>query len=368
MKKTRRSPFKPVSSTRRGRFSPLILIGAGVTLIIALVGAAVFVVPRIVSHADTINMDCTLIVPRHPLTAKGLATPYQLTATNADNGPCNEGNPKQASFVQGAVIDTVTGQISIYNPLVIDQGTKPAIMPVLPKLPLHSVVALWFGSNANTLTLQDNGGSLRQGNCVNGLEDSIFGQFSYCNAPVFFQAANTAIQAGKLKIPALGTGRDGMTCPTTRDFSIVDQDQSDNVTTAYIVVASGQTAQDTPANTAALQGQSVAKNGSDERLLTLVDSAIGCTPWAVPDLASAGQAQMLTGLPLNELQAAANQGAPIALVPSHDPMVLVNNHSNLDKINAYRAGVDQPIAQNLGAASTQQYCQNLLDIGPARLQ
>src|SRR5437016_2662319 len=33
-----------------------------------------------------VNMDCTLIVPPNPLSAQGLATPYQLTATNPANG------------------------------------------------------------------------------------------------------------------------------------------------------------------------------------------------------------------------------------------------------------------------------------------
>ena len=368
MRKVRRSSFKPASTARRRRFSPVMLIGAGVSLVVALVGAVVFVLPHIQTHAadGNVNMDCTLIVPRHPLTAKGLATPYQLTATNAENGPCNEANAKQSAFVQGAVIDPATGKISIYDPLVIDQGTQPAIPPVVPKLPLNAVVALWFGSNGNTLTLRDNDGSLQQGNCVNGVNDSIFGQFSYCNAPAFFQAANAAIKAGKLTILPLGRGKDGMTCPSTRDFSIVDQDQSDNVTTTYLVTASGQTAQDIPANIGALQGQQVAKNGSDERLLTLVDSALGCTPLMAPDLSSPGQ--MVTALPLNELQAATDQNAPVALVPGHDPMALIDNHVNLDKINAYRVGVDQPMAQNLASASTRLYCRNLLNVGPARLQ
>jgi hypothetical protein len=370
MRKIRRSPFKPTQKRATGgrHFSPLLFIGVGVSLIVALVGGIVFVLPRIGTHAATVNGDCTLVVPRHPLSAQGLATPYQLTATNADNGPCNEGNAQQSAFVQGAVIDPATGKISIYDPLVVDRGTKPAMTPVVPQLPPNAVVALWFGSNGNTLTLQGNDGSLQEGNCVNGLEDSIFGQFSYCNAPAFFRAANAAIRAGKLTVPGVGRATDGMVCPTTRDFSIVDQDQSDNVTTTYIVTASGQTAQDTPANTTALQGQQVAKNGSDERLLTLVDAALGCTPWMAPDLASPGQANMLTALPLNELQAAANQGAPVALVPGRDPMVLVNSHVNLDKVNAYRAGVDQPPAQNMAAANTRLYCQNLLDIGPPRFQ
>ena len=81
-----------------------------------------------------------------------------------------------------------------------------------------------------------------------------------------------AIQAGKLVPPSLGTGQDHLPCPTTRDFSIVDQDQSDNVTTTYRITDSGQVAQNNQANVA-LGGQ-VQKNGSDERLLTLVDSAL----------------------------------------------------------------------------------------------
>ncbi len=203
-------------------------------------------------------MDCTLIVPANPLSAQGLATPYQLTTPNPANGTCHEGNKAQAAFVQGAIIDPATGVISIYNPLVVDQGTQPAVEPQPPfdgQIPPGDMVALWFGSNGNTLTLQDSDGSLGQGQCVNGSNGSIFGQVSYCNAPAFFQAANQAIQAGKLVPPALGTALDGQPCPTTRDFSIVDQDPSDNVTTTYLVTASGQIAQDTQANAAALGSQ-----------------------------------------------------------------------------------------------------------------
>jgi hypothetical protein len=244
--------FQPTRPKRQRRFSPLMLIGVLVTVIITLVaGAFLATRPRAGSRAAeaAVNGDCTLIVPPQPLTAKGLATPYQLVATNPKNGPCHEANPNQAAFAQGAVIDPATGNISIYNPLVIDKGSKPAVSPVVPMLPQGAVVALWFGSNGNTLTLRNSHHSLRDGHCVNGIKGSIFGQFSYCNAPAFFQAANKAIQAGKLKVPALGTGtKDGLPCPSTRDFSIVDQDQSDNVTTAYIITAKGKIAQDSQAN------------------------------------------------------------------------------------------------------------------------
>ncbi len=368
MRKLRRSPFGS-RSTHRRRFSPLVLVGVIVSLAVALVGGVVFVLPHIGSHAaNAVNGDCTLIVPPQPLTAQGLATPYQLVATNLDNGACNEANHAQAAFVQAAVIDPATGKISIYNPLVIDQGTQPAAAPVVPTLPNGGIVGIWFGSNGNTLTLQDSNNSLRVGKCVNGVNNSIFGQFAYCNAPAFFQAANQAIQAGKLVPPPIGRAKDGLTCPTSRDFSIVDQDQSDNVTTFYLVTPSGQVAQDTKANAAAIQGQGqVQKNGSDERLLTVVDSALGCTPWTAPDLADPGQ--MVTALPLNELQAAAHQVAPVALVPSGDPMVLVDNNTNFHKVNVYRSGVNQPILQGqaLATANTRQYCSNLLAIAPQRI-
>jgi hypothetical protein len=352
-----------IGSRQRKRFSPLALVSIGVTLVVALVGATIFLVlPRLGSHAAQLNADCTLIVPANPLSATGLATPYQLVATDPANGPCNEANAGQAAFVQAAVFDPATSNIAVYNPLVIDQGTQPAAAAVVPVLPTGAVVGIWFGSNGNTLTLQ---GSLTDGHCVNGISGSIFGQFSYCNADAFFQAANAAIQVGKLTPPALGKANDGLPCPTTRDFAIVDQDQSDNVTTTYLVTASGQVAQNTKANAAALQGQ-VLKNGSDERLLTLVDRALGCTPWMAPNLADPGQ--QVAALPLNELQAAAKQADPVALVPAGDPMVLVNNNPNLDKLNAYRIGVDQSTVQDPNTASTRLYCTNLRTIAPQRLR
>src|SRR5438105_3528580 len=148
MRKIQRRYFS-TPSRRRSGFSPLILVGALVTVVIALaVGGLVFLLPRLGSHAaGAANADCSLIIPANPLTAQGLATPYQLVATNPDNGPCNEANKAQAAFVQGAVIDPATGAISIYNPLVIDQGTQPAAPLVVPPLPQGGIVALWFGFN-----------------------------------------------------------------------------------------------------------------------------------------------------------------------------------------------------------------------------
>ncbi len=73
--------------------------------------------------------------------------------------------------------------------------------------------------------------SLNDGNCVNGGGNvfTFFGQYAYCNAPAFYAAVNNAIMLGQLIVPKLGIAADGGPCPTTRDFIVVDQDQSDNV-------------------------------------------------------------------------------------------------------------------------------------------
>jgi hypothetical protein len=354
---------------KRTHFSPLVLVGVAVPVMLALIlGGYFFILPKMGTHAAgaVVNQNCSLIVPANPLTAQGLATPYQLVATDPAQGACNEANTAQAAFVQGAVIDPATGQISVYNPLVVDQGTKPAVAPVVPQLPANGIVALWFGFNGGNLTLQDANNSLAQGRCVNGLNGSVFGQFAYCNAPKFFRAANAAIQAGTLTPPAIGVAKDGMACPTVRDFSVVDMDQSDNVTTTYLADGNGNTAQMNAANAQAIQNSQVLTNASDNRLVTVaLDGALGCTPWSVPDLANPGN--MATALPLDEIQAAATQAAPVALIPNRDPMVLVNGNLSLTKLNAYRVGVDQKISANPGNSSTGTYCRNLINIAPKRI-
>ena len=366
-------------SRKQRRFSPLLLIGVTVTVLVAPIGVGVVVVlPHFQSKAaDTPNMDCTLIVPANPLSAQRLATPYQLTATNVANGPCNEANANQSAFVQAAIIDPATGKISIYEPLVIDRGSTPAVKPVVPTLPAHAVVGVWFGSNGNILTLrhvrgqrgtrgymQVRGGS--NGNCVNGLPGSPFGQFSYCNAPAFFAAARAAMRQGKLTIPALGTGTDGQPCPTVRSFRVVDMDQSDNVQTRYLVNATGQSAQFSAANQTRLPNATPIGNPSDNALVTkFVDPALGCKPWTAPDLVDNNAP--VSALALDELQAGATQQPPVARVPLGDPMTLVNGQPSATKTNLYRLGVNQRLIP-FDNGNTTTYCKNLLAVGLSGLQ
>jgi hypothetical protein len=311
------------------------------------------------------NPNCTLIVPDHPLSAEGLTTPYQLIATNPANGPCHEANPMQSAFVEATIIDPHSGKLSVYRPLVVDKGTPPAAPPVPVQLPKDAEVGIWFGFQGNVLVLA---GDRRR--CVDGVPGSPFGQFAYCNAPNFFDVTNEAIHQDKLHVPVVRDGRDGKPCPTTRDFSVVDQDQSDNLTTRYLALANGLIAQDTPQNRQRFPGATVLTNASDNALLTtFIDPALGCQPFTTLDLTTGRPG---TSLALNELQAAASEVRiqPVALVPPNDPMVLVNGRFSEGKTNLYRVGVDQPPLNpwhNELIEVARTYCRNLVTIAPPRL-
>ena len=148
--------------------------------------------------------------------------------------------------------------------------------------------------------------ALAQGNCVNGMRGSIFGQQSFCNGTNFFNVAHRMEAEGRLFVPSEGRsskiiptgGRlgTGQACPVTHNFDMVDQDPSDNVTTLYLLnPATGQTAQDTTANAANIPGSTTLANGSDNTLLDLfMDPTLGCTPFQA---AGPGQQQPADVLP-----------------------------------------------------------------------
>ncbi|KAJ3344363.1 hypothetical protein HDU93_000153 [Gonapodya sp. JEL0774] len=268
------------------------------------------------------------------------------------------------AFAECTIVDPATGAVSVYSPLLANAGQK-TVAPTVPTLPANAVVGCWFGTNGMTTTLKDknNGADLKAANCVNGnpnIKGDIFGQFAACNAAQFFAAANQANPA----IPALGTGKNGKPCYTTRSFETVDMDQSDNVITTYSTNKAGTTiGQKTAANSKTLTVD--INNGSDNLLLDLfLRPVLGCTAFTAPNLAAPGT--QVGSLALNELQAAATQAAPAALVPPVDPMVTVNAKPNAGKQTAYRAAVNMgPGAAN--TAESTAYCQNYLNINAASI-
>jgi hypothetical protein len=60
-------------------------------------------------------------------------------------GPAQSGLP--GAFVQATILDPATGAPSVYDPLVITQGTTPADAPTVPALPANAVMTIEFGFN-----------------------------------------------------------------------------------------------------------------------------------------------------------------------------------------------------------------------------
>ncbi|MGH3176992.1 MAG: hypothetical protein ACRDPF_24385, partial [Streptosporangiaceae bacterium] len=310
--------------------------------------------------ADSTN--CTVTVPARPLSAQGLATPWEL------GDGCTWANGASEGVFIDATILAPNGQLQVYNPLVIDQGTTPEVAPTAPTIARGSQVILSVGFNGGALALVGRGA--RQGSCLDAFGNSLVDQTPQCNTASFYRMASTEIRRGLLKIPAAGTGQDGQACQTTRDFALIDQDQSDNAVAGYLFNPNtGQTAQATAANQANLPGDTAVNNGSDNGLLDkFVDPALGCTPFTAPN--STNPAGQSSSQALNELSARQNQKGTIALLPVNNPQLLVGGQFSLGKTNMYRAETDMPLLPrntNLDR-NAGQYCQEMINIATPRLK
>ncbi len=337
-------------------------------------GTANTTTPALALNATVLN--CFLQLPNNVLTAEGLATPFQLMA------PCSQTVSTQQSFAEAAVFDPATGDISIYHPLVIDQGKTPQVAPVVPALPAGAIVALWFGFNGGVLQLLDVNGldtnmspTLKGIDCVNGLpgtDGDVFGQPSWCNTPSFFNAVNPSVAAGKTVVPPLGTDINGQDCPSSRSFKIVDACPSDNLPTQYLLLADNTTIQDTATNRNNFPDATILDNASDEALIgEFIDPVIKCTPFQVPSLDNPGV--MVASLATQEIQAGVFQQAPVARVALNDPdcLLTANGDTSTSKTNAYRLGVNQGLlgnGPNTDNGSLIPYCEGMISIAPAFFQ
>ena len=329
----------------------------------------------------TTNASCDIIVPADPLSARGLATPYQLTGvdgmTPAASG-CRMSNAiKLGAFVQATILNPATGALSVYDPLVVTQGTRPAVKPTIPPIPADAVVTIDFGFNGKDLfPVGATPAALAQAGCVSGQPGSAFGQVSFCNGVNFFSAVRKDERAGLLKVPSPGTsdkiipsGGDlgtGRACPVTRNFEVVaDQASADNVTTEYLLnPLTGQTAQDTTSNAGNIPGATLLFSRSDDTMLDqFLDPVLGCTPLQAPDLAN--NDQPTSSQALDEVLAGAYQPKTAALVPENDQMVRARGGGfDAAKTDLYREQLGQATvgAQASESSDPQAYCHNIVDI------
>src|SRR3984957_3556371 len=325
------------------------------------------------------NTTCGIIVPAHPLSARGLATPYQLTGadgtTPAESGCQMSDAVRAGAFVQATILDPATGALSVYDPLVVTKGLRPAVLPLVPRIPANAVVTIDFGFNGKDLVpVGATPTALAEANCVSGQAGTTFGPVSFCNGTDFFRAVAKDEREGLLKVPSpgtsdtitaswgdLGTGR---TCPVTRNFEVAGQGSASAVTTEYLLnPLTGQTAQDTTSNAGNLAGARLLFSGSDNTILDqFLDPVLGCTPFQAADLANNDQP---TSSPaLDEILAGAHQPRLAALVPENGVMVR-GGDGEFDpaKTDLYREELGQaPIGgQSDKTSDPEMYCQDIVD-------
>jgi hypothetical protein len=326
------------------------------------------------------NVNCDVIVPANPLTARGLATPYQLTGTDgqtpAESG-CEMTNAATlGAFVQATILDPATGALSVYDPLVVTQGTRPAVLPSVPNIPADAVVTIDFAFNGKDLfQVGATPTTLADANCVNGQPGSIFGQVSFCNGINFFSAVKKDERKGLLKLPSPGTsdkiipsGGDlgtGTVCPVTSNYEVAGQDPGDNVTTEYLLnPITGQTAQDTTSNAGNMAGPRQLHSRSDSTLLDrYLDPLLGCSPLQAPDLDN--NDLPTTSQALDEILSDAYQPKIAALVPESAAMVRgAGGEFDAAKTDLYREELGQaPISRQSDKTSDpEMFCQNLVDV------
>ena len=125
-------------------------------------------------------MNCTLTVPANPLSAQGLATPWQL------GDGCSMANAAtEGAFVEATIL-APNGQVQVYNPLVITAGPPRPPRRPRPRSRAAPQVIIDVGFNGTNLVLEGRGA--RQGHCVDALGQSLIGQVSACNAVNFYSA------------------------------------------------------------------------------------------------------------------------------------------------------------------------------------
>jgi len=93
---------------------------------------------------------CTIIIPDDPLSSIGLQTPYIYKNCDQTVTP---------SFVEAVILNKYTGELGIYTPLIINENTQPFIKPKPVIVNDDHIVGIWFGSNADTIILENKKGS-----------------------------------------------------------------------------------------------------------------------------------------------------------------------------------------------------------------
>jgi len=125
--------------------------------------------------------------------------------TPAESGCRMTNAARLGAFVQATIVDPATGRLSVYGPLVVTRGIRPAVKPTIPPIPADAVVTIAFGFNGKDLfQVGAMPTTLADADCVNGQAGSVFGPMSFCNGVKFFEAVQKDERAGLLTVPSHG--------------------------------------------------------------------------------------------------------------------------------------------------------------------
>ena len=87
------------------------------------------------------SQDCLLQVPNDPLNT-GLFKPWFLSTNPISQLPCSQAIIGSEVFVEATIFDITNNSFFVYNPLVIDMGTVPAIPINVGALPQNNIVVI----------------------------------------------------------------------------------------------------------------------------------------------------------------------------------------------------------------------------------
>lgn len=291
---------------------------------------------------------CSVIVPNNPLTEIGLSTPYILKSFKNSSLNCNIGN--NSIFIEAVILDLNNGNYEVYNPIIIDEYIVDykVIKPIIPE---NSIIGIWFSSNNLKFRLTGSTDSYNiinsviDGNCIDGIENSPFGNFAYCNAYYFFLKANSLVNKNIINIKPLKNN-----CLTTRSYAFIPRYEISSISSySYIILDNNTLIQNEIFNITNNYKKIININSNNRLLNDFINPSTNCIINNFKNCLAFNE--IYSSYTINEN----NQ----ALIPYNHPNVLVNGKINLEKLNYYRIGFNQKTINTVDNYENVNFCNNI---------
>lgn len=292
--------------------------------------------------SNVLSETCSLITPSFPLTVTGLEDPFiLLPQDNSSN--CSIFSKDYSIVIEIVILDLTNYQFYIYNPTIIDNSVNEYIKTTKFSISDNYIIGIWIMSDKISFILDT-----FTEECI-----TINDKFAHCNTKVFFETVNNLISANKIILPVLEPH-----CLTTRSFPFLYQYQELGITSKYIISNKQRLFNNTPSQIEIFDVTKIIDNYSNSKLLTdFLNIALKCVSLTGIDLID--MTTRKSSLALNEIQASMQRNQ--AFIPSGHPSVLVDGKPNLEKLNKYRSGFNQPVLSTLNIEDTKDYCNNIYD-------